>query len=239
MTETCGWRRACLYSVFFHLAALICFGLLFNGYTSRHPEIAHVIDLDIVDYEQGSGHAGGGIPEAAIPAPVTATPAQETAAPAEDNIAVPVSAPAVPAAASSEKSTGGSGSVPGNTPGSGSGSETGDGRGSGAGRGQGEGTGSSGTPGRGSGQFDLAGFANAVDARKQYPYMAVKRKIQGAVTVAVTLDAEGKLVAASTVSATAPMLEQAAQQAIRAACPYPNALRAPVSFTTTIHFVLN
>ncbi|HWR05995.1 MAG TPA: energy transducer TonB [Sporomusa sp.] len=234
MTEYCSWRRAFLYSGLFHLAVAICFGLGFNGNIIHQPEAEYVIDLDMTDLVQGSGQAGGGTPQQAESRPETETPL-EPAALSPENIAVPVSAPvASPAAAARTRMAGSSGA--GTAAGDGDGA--GDGRGHGEGSGYGGGTGSSGVAGTGSGAFDFNGFANAVDANKQYPYMAVKRNIQGTVTVAVKLDADGNLVSASTVGSAARMLEQAALQAISAVCPYPNALKAPVSFTTTVHFVL-
>lgn len=237
MTEHCSWQRAFLYSSLFHLVVAVCFALLFNGYIIDRPEAEYVIDLDMTDFVQGSGHEGGGMPqnEQIQPAAEPATQ-PEAAAVSPENIAVPASAPVTaPVAAKGSGFTGSSGSASG----SGVGGGTGDGRGYGEGSGYGQGSGSSGVSGTGSGPFDFNGFANAVDANKQYPYMAVKRNIEGTVTVAVTLDADGNLVSANTVGSAARMLEQAALQAIRAVCPYPNALKAPVSFTTTVHFVLN
>ncbi len=233
MTEHCSWRRAFLCSGLFHLVVAICFGLLFNGDIIDRPEAEYVIDLDMVDYQQGSGQAGGGTPQPAEAPPETETP-PEPAALSPDNIAVPVSAPVSSPAATARTSLASSGAGSG----AGQGAGTGEGRGHGEGSGYGRGRGSSGVAGTGSGAFDFNGFANAVDANKQYPYMAVKRNIQGSVTVAVKLDANGNLVSASTVGSAARMLEQAALQAISAVCPYPNALNAPVSFTTTVHFVL-
>ncbi|HMM21810.1 MAG TPA: energy transducer TonB [Selenomonadales bacterium] len=235
MPEYCSWRRAFLYSALFHLVAAICLGLAFSGYMIQRPEAEYVIDLMAVDYLQGSGHEGGGMAQNESPSlSAEQDPRPEQAAGSPENIAVPASAPM-----SGSSAAGAGSSAYGTGSGAGAGTGTGDGRGYGEGRGSGEGSGSSGVRGKGSGAFDFDGFANAVDAHKQYPYMAVKRNLQGTVTVAVTLDANGNLVSASTVGSAASMLEQAALQAIRAVCPYPNALRAPVSFTTTVHFVLN
>lgn len=236
MTEYCSWRRAFLCSVLFHVAVAICFGLVFSGNMVHRPEAEYVIDLDMTDFVQGSGQAGGGTPQPAEaqPEPEPETP-PEPAPLAPESIAVPASAPVASPAATAKTSIAGSS---GAGSGAGDGDGAGDGRGYGEGSGYGAGSGSSGVAGPGSGPFDFNGFANAVDANKQYPYMAVKRNIQGTVTVAVTLDADGNLVSASTVGSAARLLEQAALQAIRAVCPYPNALKAPVSFTTTVHFVL-
>ncbi|MDU4960285.1 MAG: energy transducer TonB [Sporomusaceae bacterium] len=258
MTEYCGWRRAGLYSVLIHLGAAIFLGLLLGGNATQKLEADYVIDLDL-RLEQGSGHAGGGgsggdepllsqsaaVREAA-PATVAPLPSQPRPAATPADLAEPV-APGIADSGDGGDSgddaggavSSGSGGGSGGGTGSGSGSGSGSGRGYGEGAGYGEGSGYSGVMGRGSSPFDLAGFANAVEANKQYPYMAIKRHIQGSVTVRVALDPAGNLVGLSSVQASAAILEQAALQAVRAACPYPNASGAPISFTTTIRFVLN
>ena len=247
MAKSYSWRRAFLFSVAAHLSVVLIFGLCFTGYVQHHPEADYVIDLDMLpDYAQGSGHTGSEPPaaaEAAQALPQQVQAALPTAAVAPDSLVVPAS-PSAPATGGASVAdvvsglNGGTGGGSGGTGGGGSGGASGAGAGYGAGTGTGQGSGSSGVVGTGSSPFDFDGFANAVDANKQYPYMAVKRNIQGAVTVAVTLDANGNLVSAGAVSAGSSLLEQAALQAIRAACPYPNAARAAVSFTTTVRFVL-
>ncbi|WP_371377211.1 TonB family protein [Sporomusa aerivorans] len=239
MAKCYSWRRAFLFSVLVHLSVALCFGLFFTGYVQHHPEAEYVIDLDmLIDSAQGSGRAGGdSLPDTrpAEPQALTADPAPVSA----DSLALPAAAPvSAPVSSSTTAVAGAVGSRAGEGQ-AGSGGGTGAGAGHGEGAGDGQGSGSSGVVGTGSSPFDFVGFANAVDANKQYPYMAVKRNIQGAVTVAVTLDANGNLVSAGAVSSGSSLLEQAALQAIRAACPYPNAARAAVSFTTTVHFVLN
>lgn len=243
MAKNYSWRRAFLFSVLVHLSVALFFGLCFTGYVQHHPEAEYVIDLDMLtDYTQGSGHAGSEPPaaaEAAQALPQQVQAALPTAAVAPDSLVVPAS-PSVPAMGGASVGGGVSGLTggTGGSGGDGSGGASGAGAGYGEGTGAGQGSGSSGVVGTGSSPFDFDGFANAVDANKQYPYMAVKRNIQGAVTVAVTLDANGNLVSAGAVSSGSSLLEQAALQAIRAACPYPNAARAAVSFTTTVRFVL-
>lgn len=245
MAKSYSWRRAFLFSVAAHLSVALIFGLCFTGYVQHHPEVEYVIDLDMLtDYTQGSGHAGSEpLSEASFqqaePQALTAEPAaiavDGLAMPAAVTALVPVSSGVAAVTAAAGSRTGGPGGQAGS---GGTGGGSGAGAGYGEGTGAGQGSGSSGVVGTGSSPFDFDGFANAVDANKQYPYMAVKRNIQGAVTVAVTLDANGNLVSAGTVSSGSSLLEQAALQAIRAACPYPNAVRAAVSFTTTVRFVL-
>jgi protein TonB len=249
MEKSYSWRKALLLSVLVHLGAVLLFGLCFTGYVQHHPEVEYVIDLDMLtDYAQGSGRAGGDpLPDASSrKAEQQALPAEPAAA-AADSLALPaaVTPPAQvsegTAAGTADSRAGGPGGQAGGTglgAGGGSGGGAAAGAGQGEGTGDGHGSGSSGVVGTGSSPFDFDGFANAVDANKQYPYMAIKRNIQGTVTVAVTLDANGNLVNAGAVNSSSALLEQAALQAIRAACPYPNAAQATVSFTTTVHFIL-
>lgn len=243
MREGCSWRRAFLYSGVIHLCVAICFALAVN----QRPEADFVIDLDL-NMEQGSGYAGGGsgngIAAAPVPLPDSRQEAAEpdalpepaaAAATPEPSPAPPVlPEPAAPAVAAAGAGHGDSGVA-----GAGAGTGTGDGRGYGEGKGYGEGSGYSGVMGTGSGAFDFHGFANAVDANKQYPYMAVKRNIQGTVIIKVALDARGNLISVNSGGEAADILKQAALQAVRAACPFPNASGLPISFTTTIRFVLN
>lgn len=56
----------------------------------------------------------------------------------------------------------------------------------------------------------MDGFWSAVNANKSYPPMAVRRNIEGDVTVQVTLDSGGNLVAADVISSTNSLLADAA-----------------------------
>jgi TonB family protein len=265
MAEYCGWRRACLYSLFIHLGAAIFLGIFIGGNAVQRMEADYVIDLDM-KLEQGSGHAGGGgsggeepllaqsgceweaaatpaAPAVSSPQPAASAPAASVAADFAEPVAASSTATGDGSVSGGNDSVGsassGSGGGSGGGTGSGRGIGSGDGRGYGEGAGYGEGSGYSGVMGPGSSPFDLAGFANAIEANKQYPYMAIKRHIQGTVTVRVALDAAGNLVSLSSVHTSSGILEQAGLQAVRAACPYPNASGVPISFTTTIRFVLN
>lgn len=91
--------------------------------------------------------------------------------------------------------------------------------------------------GNGSGRFDADGFWSAVNQHKVYPPMAIKRGVEGDVTVSVTLDGNGQLLDASIVASSGnSLLEKAALQAVRRATPFPNetgqitTIQVPVQF---------
>lgn len=133
----------------------------------------------------------------------------------------------------------GSGAGNGTSEGNGSGADSGAGNGYGAGSGEGQGSGDSGAQGTGRGSFDVAGFRAAIDANKQYPAMAIRRGLTGSVTIAVTLGPSGSCQGVSVVASSGQrILDRAAVQAARDACPYPNPEGRPVQVTTTIHFSL-
>ncbi|MBS4913614.1 MAG: energy transducer TonB [Veillonella sp.] len=117
-------------------------------------------------------------------------------------------------------SAGGQG-VGGDYDGAGTGTGGGTGIGDGAGSGYGEGDGAGYGTG---GSFDGDGFWSAVNSSKTYPAQAVKRGIEGSVTVRVELDGGGNLLSATVVSSSGSrILEQAAVRAVERATPYPNA----------------
>lgn len=108
--------------------------------------------------------------------------------------------------------------------GTGGGTGLGDGTGSGTGEGDGSGVGEGTGEGSGGGSFDGNGFWNAVNSSKTYPAQAVKRGIEGHVTVRVELDGDGNLLSANVVSSSGSgILEQAALRAVERATPYQNA----------------
>lgn len=263
-TGSFSWKRAYILSAAVHVAVLSVLGLLWTGVAAESPKVDYVIDLDMYDDAQlgggGSGGAADLFPEplsqeeaaarieaATAPAvPITAA-AEKVFLPSE--IAVPsgnasqVNTEAA-ANASVSAATGSTSGGSGNGGGSGSGSGSGIGSGgSGTGTGTGHGSGSGSGTGSGSGDgtmpFDLAGFADAVEANKQYPYQAVKRGLEGSVTMSITLAGDGSLLGADVISSSgASLLDKAAVQAVQAACPYPNATGSTVHFTTTLHFTL-
>lgn len=130
----------------------------------------------------------------------------------------------------------GAGSGSGEGGGSGYGDGTGDGQGYGEGSGDGQGSGDSGASGTGTGAFDSDGFWAAVDANKVYPPMAVRRGLTGTVNVTVTLDASGNCIS---ISADGPsILAKAAENAVYAATPYPNATGQTITVNVPVTFNL-
>lgn len=129
---------------------------------------------------------------------------------------------AVPVGAGSGQGVGGD--YDGAGTGTGGGTGLGDGTGSGSGEGDGSGVGEGSGDGYGGGAFDGNGFWNAVNSSKTYPAQAVKRGIEGHVTVRVELDGAGNLLSANVVSSSGSgILEQAALRAVERATPYQNA----------------
>lgn len=187
---------------------------------------------------------------AAVPA---VTPADDV--PRQDAAPAPTSAPAAdagnggnsPAGGSSGSGEGtgsgtgtGDGSGIGSGSGDGAGDGNGDGQGYGDGSGDGQGSGNSQTPGTGTGPFDIDGWQAAVNANKNYPLMAVKRNLQGTVTIQTTLDAGGNCLDVSVASSSGQsLLDDAAVRAAYASCPYPNPTGSTVTITTNVNFRLN
>ncbi len=247
-----SWKRACTASVVVHCLAIGIFSVFLGGVLEQQKQTVYTIDLDMSSsLSSGSGHAGGG--GSAFPEPLKAEEvAAKTAAVQHETPSFPdpyaseVSRPATvsndSAAAAAERpryGDGGSGGGTGGGEGSGSGTGTGSGQGYGEGSGSGQGSGNSGASGTGSSPFDVDGFWAALNSNKQYPYMAVRRGIQGTVTLAIALDGDGNLMHVSVASSSGnSMLDEAAIQAAQASCPYPNASGQPVSINTTVVFRL-
>jgi len=191
---------------------------------------------------------------AAVPAvtPAADMPQQDTALQAA--APAPPSAPAADAGSGGASPAGGSGSGEGmgsgtgtgdgsgigSGSGDGAGDGTGDGQGYGDGSGDGQGSGDSQTPGTGTGPFDIDGWQAAVNANKNYPLMAVKRNLQGTVTIQTTLDAGGNCLGVSVAGSSGQsLLDDAAVRAAYASCPYPNPTGSTVTITTNVNFRLN
>ena len=219
---------------------------------------------------QGSGHAGGGgggsagqtlFPDklsaadmekrveavtenqsALRPQTPAAVPAVTPAADVPRQDAAPqAAAPAPPSALAADAGNGGDSPAGGSSgSGDGAGDGTGDGQGYGDGSGDGQGSGDIQTPGTGTGPFDIDGWQAAVNANKNYPLMAVKRNLQGTVTIQTTLDAGGNCLGVSVAGSSGQsLLDDAAVRAAYASCPYPNPTGSTVTITTNVNFRLN
>ena len=173
-----------------------------------------------------------------------------------DAVSVPDSAPSTASSSSSSSApaaTGGgsgegtgsgtgtgTGSGTGSGSGSGSGSGTGDGQGYGEGSGAGQGSGDGNVSGTGTSPFDAAGFRAAIDANKQYPYMAIKRRLEGSVSVVCTIDTSRSIVSVSLGSSSgSDILDDAALDAARAVGSFPNPTGQTVTVSTPVNFYLN
>jgi len=66
--------------------------------------------------------------------------------------------------------------------------------------------------------------------------MALKRKLQGDVTVQVTLDTNGNLIGQSIVSSTNEIFNDAAMSAVVAATPYQNPTGADINVNVPVEF---
>ena len=171
-----------------------------------------------------------------------------------DAVSVPDSAPSTASSSSSSSApaataggsgegTGegtGTGSGTGSGSGAGAGSGTGDGQGYGEGSGAGQGSGDGNVSGTGTSPFDAEGFRAAIDANKQYPYMAIKRRLEGSVSIICTIDTSGSIVSVSLGSSSgSDILDDAALEAARAVGSFPNPTGQTVTVSTPVNFSLN
>ena len=163
-----------------------------------------------------------------LPAPDSVTDQEKTKVPQRpassaeqpEAAAVPVSqaADGIPAAASGHHTGEGAASATGGAADASTGA---------GGNGTAEGAGGSGSASGSSGSTEssadiAARFAARVEANKEYPYSAIQRQQQGAVTTSVTLAADGSLLSADVVSSSGiGSLDRSALAAVRAAWPKP------------------
>lgn len=262
MDRQLSWSKAYIVSALLHLVlfALLALGLM--AVVQQQEQQVYVIDLTTSEFEQGSGHAGGGGSESlfpeplkaeevakrvetvrqTVPSPVTTTETQATT-PTPDAVTLPTqgtaseSAPAAASGSETGSNLGGAGS--GTGVGTGSGDGEGDGRGTGEGTGTGEGSGDGDVQGKGSIPFDAEGFRLAIDAHKQYPYMATKRRLEGRTGISVTLSASGAITSVVVNSPSGhSMLDDAAVAAAYAVGSYPNPTGAAITVNTGVSFTL-
>ena len=265
MEQHLSWSKAYIVSAALHFVIFLLFAVGLAVVVAEKEQQVYEIDLQASDFSQGSGHEGGGSSENLFPEPLKAeevakrvetvqqtvppvTPT-ETIVPTQDAVTVPQavsetaapSSAAAPAAApSSTVGTGsgeGSGSGSGTGTGTGSGDGTGDGQGVGSGSGAGQGSGDGNVSGTGSAPFDTNGFWAAVNANKEYPYMAMKRRLEGTTTIVTTISTSGDITSVSVASSSGHgLLDDAAVAAAYAVGSYPNPTGATVSVTTNVSF---
>ena len=246
-----SWKKAAIISAVVHLVALFIAVIFFVVVPAIQEMDTYEIDLtqSVLD-DGGSGHAGGGGGNRSdlFPKPLSA---DEVAARTKAVVANIDPSPAtdIPDAVdvakkgsehkgntSGDNSTGGSGL--GNGGGSGGGNGTGVGTGNGDGQGQGNGNGNGNGNGHGTvkAAFDTEGFRARVQDNAQMPSMALKRKLQGDVTVQVTLDTNGSLIGQSIVYSTNEIFNDAAVSAVVAATPYKNPTGEDIDIKVPVEF---
>ena len=264
MDQHLSWRKAYIVSAAVHFVIFLLLAVGLAVVVAEKEQQVYEIDLQASDFSQGSGHEGGGSAENLFPEPLKAeevakrvetvqqtippvTPT-EAVVPTPDAVTVPQAASETPASSStSVPSSASSGSASGSGEGSGSGSGSGSGTGSGDGKGDGQGVGSGSGAGQGSGDgnvsgtgsapFDTNGFWAAVNANKEYPYMAMKRRLEGTTTIVTTISSSGAITSVSIASSSGHgVLDDAAVAAAYAVGSYPNPTGATVSVTTNVSF---
>lgn len=250
MTHTLTYPRAFAKSLLVHLTLAAVLAVGFGVAIEEHPQADYVIDLDMYESESGNESAP---PADLFPEPLSAeethsrleqaaaavTAEQSPAPPAPSDITLARGAgnPNAVVAGTNTAPDAPAGPVGGGaSDGAGSGSGTGASTGAGSGSGSGSGDGAGERP---TTPFDFNGFANAVEANKEYPYQAVKRGLEGSVTMQITLSASGSLIGCDVIGSAGSLLDKAAVKAVQNACPYPNPTGSAVTFSTTLHFILN
>ena len=264
MEQHLSWSKAYIVSVAVHFVIFLLLAVGLAVVVAEKEQQVYEIDLQASDFSQGSGHEGGGSAENLFPEPLkaedvakrvetvqqTVPPITPTDAvvPTSDAVTVPQAASetsassstSAPSSASSGSASGsgeGSGSGSGSGSGTGSGDGSGDGQGVGSGSGAGQGSGDGNVSGTGSAPFDTNGFWAAVNANKEYPYMAMKRRLEGTTTIVTTISSSGAITSVSIASSSGHgVLDDAAVAAAYAVGSYPNPTGATVSVTTNVSF---
>ena len=245
-----SWKKAAIISAIVHLIALFIAVIFFVVVPAIQDMETYEIDLtqSVLD-DGGSGHAGGGGNRSDLfPKPLSA---DEVAARTKAVVANIDPSPAtdIPDAVdvakkggehkgntSGDNSAGGSGSGNGGGSGGGNGTGVGTGNGDGQGQGNGNGNGNGDSHGTVKAAFDTEGFRVRVQNNAQMPSMALKRKLQGDVTVQVTLDTNGNLIGQSIRSSTNEIFNDAAMSAVVAATPYQNPTGADIDVNVPVEF---
>ena len=261
MDQHLSWGKAYIVSAAVHFVIFLLLAVGLAVVVAEKEQQVYEIDLQASDFSQGSGHEGGGSSENLFPEPLKAeevakrvetvqqtvppiTPT-ETAVPTPDAVDLPTPASssstsdssAPPSTSAGSASGSGDGGGSGTGSGTGSGDGTGDGQGVGSGSGAGQGSGNGNVSGTGSAPFDTNGFWAAVNANKEYPYMAMKRRLEGTTTIVTTISASGAITSVSVASSSGHgMLDDAAVAAAYAVGSYPNPTGGTVSVTTNVSF---
>nr|WP_092072346.1 TonB family protein [Dendrosporobacter quercicolus]NSL48575.1 energy transducer TonB [Dendrosporobacter quercicolus DSM 1736]SDM40542.1 outer membrane transport energization protein TonB [Dendrosporobacter quercicolus] len=238
--QTC-WKKAFSVSCMVHLLAILLLAVMLENIDHRQlPE--EFIAIELTETGSRAAVAGrpaqdsGAVPERSVSPPAVSPSriAAREARPVAGPKAGPEPAGVEPAlaAATSAGLAGGEGEAQGRAigetalPSSGSGSQAA----------------VTGKPGvRSAGSQEISGIVNAflqaIEKRKDYPYIARRRGQEGTVTVAVRLTAAGELAGARVLhSSGVAALDEAALALVRRVCPFPHhagraiAMNIPIAY---------
>ena len=256
MEQYISWKKSYIISIVIHILLAVVLGLaLVSVVEHKQTENAFEIDMSISDDLKASAGGGGGGGGVSFPKPLSQEVVQAKVQAAQQSISTPIPAedalnlPTSPTTSTTGTADGTSvnqGTGGGSGGGNGTGNGTGDGDGNGSGSGGGSGSGSGGGNGDGVGTtsgtapFDWAGFVATVQARAQgsYPPMAIKRNLQGSVSVSVTIDASGNIVSVSAGGGPG-ILNSHTQDVVYGIGNYPNGSGTTVSNSFTVYYTLN
>ncbi|WP_127147226.1 energy transducer TonB [Veillonella sp. VA139] len=256
MEQYISWKKSYIISIVIHILLAVVLGLaLVSVVEHKQTENAFEIDMSISDDLKASAGGGGGGGGVSFPKPLSQEVVQakvqaaqqsiSTQIPAEDALNLPTS-PTTSTTGTADGTSTNQGIGGGSGGGNGTGNGTGDGDGNGSGSGGGSGSGSGGGNGDGVGTtsgnapFDWAGFVATVQAQAQgtYPAMAIKRNLQGSVSVSVTIDASGNIVSVSAGGGPG-ILNSHTQDVVYGIGNYPNGSGTTVSNSFTVYYTLN
>lgn len=241
-----SWHKALSFSLILHLIIAVSLAAYFTLWQTEQPKAEYIIDLDLYEQaETASQNKAELFPEPLsneethsrlVQAASANAAALKTAPLASDDTTVKsimsdtnAAAADITTASNGTDANAGANNSSTNAPADGNGTKTNT-----NGNNQTAASNSPKTP------FDFNGFANAVESNKDYPYQAIKRGLEGSVTMRIVLNDAGALVSCSIInSAGNSLLDNAAIRAVQKACPYPNPEGVQVTFTTTLHFILN
>lgn len=241
--QTC-WKKAFSVSCMVHLLAILLLAVMLTNIDPRQlPEEYIAIELTETGgkldaaagrptQDSGAAPERSARPPAVSPDRIAAREDRPAAAPQ----AGPEPAGVEPAfaAATSSTLTGGGGEAPGGVSGDTALPSSGSG-------GQAAATGKPGA--RSAGGQEISGIVNAflqaVEKRKDYPYIARRRGQEGTVTVAVRLTAAGELAGAHVLhSSGVAALDEAALALVRRVCPFPHQAGRAIAMNIPIAYQL-
>ncbi len=216
------WRKAIVLSMFMHVMLLIGAGWMAGRLFAAHEPPEQYVELELINEPYGAvgsaaADTAGQIAQVYAPAAATPVPTNEqispVAVPADRAAVVPASGPVGAGPSASPPSAGGK-SVASN-PGLGGQSRTAD------------------------MAWIMEAFARRLEEKKEYPYIARKRRQSGAVLVRIRLLPSGELEEAVIVSTSGvSRLDEAALKLIRDVCPFEHGTGRFLAVTVPITYDL-